>query len=169
MCKICHTTKNTVIWSLMSLGVKPQRVIKGTFFHVGHTAALSWRLPWDGEARINNHKPHLTDWVWGLKKDPITVFEVPPQVLGENLAAFFMHYGQILRATSNNLSGRWSFDIMLNWLAFISISNYLDFCSQKIPVIVISRIPTCWRCLETGHLSPSCPGKKASEPLSTGD
>lgn len=46
---------------------------------------------------------------------------------GEHLAAFFMKYGQISGATSDNLCGGWSIDIMIDRLAFVSLPNCLDF------------------------------------------
>lgn len=49
---------------------------------------------------------------------------------------------------------------MLDRLAFDSIPNCFGFCARKMPVIVTSIKPTCWRCAETGLLSLSCPGKK---------
>lgn len=56
----------------------------------------------------------------------------------------------------------WSFNIMLNRKAFLSIPNCLEVGVLKLPIIVTGRKPVCWKCGETGHLSFSCPEKKAS-------
>lgn len=58
---------------------------------------------------------------------------------GEHLASFFMHFAQILGATSDNLTGRWSFDVLLDCLAFVSVPNYLEFSGRKMLVIVTVR------------------------------
>lgn len=50
----------------------------------------------------------------------------------------------------------WSFEVMIDRKAFISIPNCLDVECQKMTIIVIGRRPTCWKCGQTGHLSSSC-------------
>lgn len=49
-------------------------------------------------------------------KDLVSVFKVPPQVLGEHLAVYLVQFGQILSVTSDDLNGGWSFEIMLDHL-----------------------------------------------------
>lgn len=58
---------------------------------------------------------------------------------------------------------------MLDRLAFVSVPNCLNFCCRKMPVIVIGGKPTCWECVQTGHLSSSCLEKKAGEVPAAGD
>lgn len=53
----------------------------------------------------------------------VEVYEVTSQILGEHLAAYLRHYDQILGAISEYLIWGWSFDIMLDRLAFISVPN----------------------------------------------
>lgn len=51
---------------------------------------------------------------------------------------------------------------MLDRDAFVSIPNCFDIGGLKLLVIVTGCKPVCWKCRETGHLSSSCPEKKAS-------
>lgn len=62
----------------------------------------------------------------------MAVYEVTPFVIGEYLAVFLSLYGQILDATSDKVNGKWSFDIILVRLAFVSVHNCLDICGQKM-------------------------------------
>lgn len=62
----------------------------------------------------------------------VSVFKVPPQVLGKHLAVYLVQFGQILSVTSDNLNGGWSFEIMLDHTAFISVTNCLDVEVQKM-------------------------------------
>lgn len=49
------------------------------------------------------------------------VSAVSSLVTGERLSELFMQYGQILDVNSDNLNGRWSFDIILDRLDFVSV------------------------------------------------
>lgn len=98
--------QDTVIQSLMYLGVKPQRVIKGSFF--------MWDiLPPTAEdcVKVTSHELITKDLILQTEyqsqhRTPVTLLEVPPKVIGEHLAAYLIQYGQILGATSDNLNRR---------------------------------------------------------------
>ena len=118
--KICRSTKDTVVKSLMSLGVKPQRIVKGKGF-------FSWDilLPTPEDCLDMTRRDLITkDHIFrteyeGRRRTRVAVFEVPPQVIGEHLAAYLKRYGEILTASCDNLNGGWSFEIMLDRNAFI--------------------------------------------------
>lgn len=86
----------------------------------------------------------------------------PPSGYRGVLGRFLDQFGQILIASSDDLNEGDSFDIILDQKVFIPAIKMF----QKMPLIVIGRKPTCWKCWETVHLYYSCPEKKASEDLS---
>lgn len=67
------------------------------------------------------------------------------------------------------VTGGWSFKIMIDRKAFISIPYCLNVEDQKIPVILTGHRLTFWTCRETSHLSSSCQEKKASGVLASAD
>lgn len=67
----------------------------------------------------------------GRQWTKVAVFEVAPRV-------YLSQYGQVLDTTSDFMNAGWSFNIMLDCEAFISVPNCLDVGGQKIPVIVTS-------------------------------
>lgn len=76
-----------------------------------------------------------------------------------------MQYGH-LSISPQLLSARKGIcELMLDRQAFVSILKSLDAVRQTFPVIVIEMKPTCLKCGEISHLSPSCPEKEASEVL----
>lgn len=72
------------------------------------------------------------------------------QFLLSTIAAYLIQYGQVLRATSDNLNVGSSFDIMLDF--FISVANCLfvaeknaGHCDrQKTNLLELSTLPTSW-------------------------
>lgn len=53
----------------------------------------------------------------------LAIFEIPPQVIEEHLAAFLLQCGHILGAFWDSQSDKLSFEIMLNRNAFLTIPN----------------------------------------------
>lgn len=87
-----------MIQSLMSLGVKPQRVIKGS-------GLFMWNVP----------LPTTEDCLEMARRELITKKNSsygPSMKVGEG--PFFMQYGQILGDTSDKLNVEWRFDIMFD-------------------------------------------------------
>lgn len=72
----------------------------------------------------SNHETHHYNMRVRMHAYPI--FDVSPQVLGENLVTYLIQYGQILNASSDDLNGVWSFEIILDHKAFIFVPNCLD-------------------------------------------
>lgn len=80
---------------------------------------------------------------WSQAKEQVVVFEIPPHMLGEQLAAYLDQYVQIPSATPEDLNKGWSLEIMLDRKAFISIPNSLDAAGLNMSVIVTSQKLTC--------------------------
>lgn len=55
----------------------------------------------------------------------------------------------------DRLTGRWSFEIMLDQKTFLSITKYLDVAGLNLTSIAIGRRPTC-TCREAGQLFCFC-------------
>lgn len=75
--------------------------------------------------------------------DQISVYEVPPHIVREHLAAYLAQFGQIRSASSDNRTGGWSFKIILDCEAFVSVLKCLDVEGQKMAVIATSHRLTC--------------------------
>lgn len=97
------------------------------------------------------------------RRGGISIMKVPPQIVDELLPAYAAQFGQLLAASSGDLTG--VSKIMIDRQAVTSIPNCLDVGGLKIPVIMTGCKPTCWNCGETGNLSSSCPEIKASRDL----
>lgn len=67
-----------------------------------------------------NHKNRI------LQASLLAIFEVPPQGIGEDLAAFLNQYAEILGVFCNSVAWEWSLDIFLDQKAFLSIHNCLE-------------------------------------------
>lgn len=104
----------------------------------------------------------------GRRKNKVAEFEVLPQFLRDNLAAYLGQYGQIPSVTSESINRVWNFEIMLGHKSYSSIPNCLDVAGQEIPVIVTDKKSTYWTCWESGHHPSSCP-KKVSAVLTSTD
>lgn len=62
----------------------------------------------------------------GRRRTSITVFEIPPQIVGNHLAVYLTQYGQILSSSDDDLNRGRTFEIMVDVKAFISIHKCLD-------------------------------------------
>lgn len=80
----------------------------------------------------------------GRRKIKVAEFEVLPQFLRDNLAAYLGQYGQIPSTTSDGINRVWNFEIMLSHKFYRSIPNCLDVAGQEIPVIVTDRKLIFW-------------------------
>lgn len=139
--KICRYTKDTVMTTPMSLVLNTKALTSsGIFMWDVLLPTAEDCLDMAKKELITKNLILRTEYE-GQRMTSVAVYKVHPQFTGEHLAAFFMHHGQIFCANSDNLNGRWSFDMMLVRLA-IFISNYLDFCGRKMSVIVNGRKPT---------------------------
>lgn len=98
---------------------------------MGRTATHSESLFKGGEPRVND----LIMTTEYDRRHSVVVYEVPSLVIGEHIPAYFNQYGLILSATSDNLNGGQNFHIILDRLALVSITNSLDSCVRKMPVI----------------------------------
>lgn len=131
--KICCSTKDTEITSLMPLGLKPQRVIKGAGFFMWDVLLPTAEdcLEMARRELITENLILRTEYD-DRRSTRVTTFEVLLHAPGEHLAVFFMEYGQILSVTSDHLSGGWNFDIMLDRLVFVFDPNCLNFCGRDM-------------------------------------
>lgn len=48
----------------------------------------------------------------GRRRTIVSVYEAPPQFVGEHLTAYLAHFGQMLSASSDDLNGGWNFKIV---------------------------------------------------------
>lgn len=69
--------------------------------------------------------------IWAQAEDSGINIWGPSPVVGEDLAAYLVEFGQIRNASPDNLNGRWSFNIMLDRKAFVSVPNYVDVEVRK--------------------------------------
>lgn len=136
--------QNTVFRSLMPLGLRTQRDIKGPGFFRWNELLPTGEdcLELSKRELIKNYLILRTDYEY-CRTAIIAVFKLFSRMSGEKLASFFMQYEKILVATSDNLNGVWNFDIMLVWMAFDSVPKCLEFCSRKMMVIVTERRLNC--------------------------
>jgi len=160
--KMLKTKKDLMTKTLSSLGVKVQAIIAGTSYAMWDVLLPT---PEDAVALTKKHL-EVKDMILrveylGRRKTTVTIYEVPSYLIDENLAGYFMKYGDLVAARHDGMRGEWSFDIMLSKTAFDSVPNFLDLEGRRLSVIVTGRKPACWNCFKTGHLSSNCPGKKA--------
>ena len=89
---------------------------------------------------------------------------VPIQLNGDVLAAFFSEYGDIediitSKSSSGTAHGDYIVTMSLNRKGFQATPQTLDYEEQTMMVIVEGRKPQCWFCKELGHFSRPCPQK----------
>ncbi len=82
--KICRSTKNTVLKALESFGFKPLRIVKGAkFFMWDVLLPTSEDCVAAASRELINKEIILRTEYEGRRKTRVTVYEVPPQVIGE--------------------------------------------------------------------------------------
>lgn len=108
LCGVQVSTKDTVIKSLISLGVKSQRFIKGKgcfMWDILLPTSANWEA-------ATNRKLITKDLILRIEyesrqRTKVSVYEVPPQIIGKHLAAYLCQFRQILNISSNELTGGW--------------------------------------------------------------
>ena len=165
--RIVKSTKDMVLKSLASLGVKVSAIIAGTSY-----AMWDVLLPTNEDAvaltrtTLETKEHFLRVEYLGRRRTTVTLYDVPWFLRDENMAAYMLQYGSIVGASHDVTRGEWRFDVMMDSETFYSVPNFLDLGGRKITIIVAGRKPSCWLCSQVGHLSANCPGKKAPEKAS---
>ena len=160
--KIVKPAKDMVLRQFSSLGVKVQAIIAGTSYTFWDILVLT-----EDEAialtrkTLENKEFFFHTEYTGWQQTTVSVYEVPSFFRDTNLAMYMLNFGDIVSATHDWMYGECSFNIMLDVKTFYSIPNWLDVEGCKLPVILSGQKPACWHCIEIGHLSAVCWGKKS--------
>lgn len=147
-----HCTKNSV--SLCAQQAYVQNL---------HTVVHARGLCWCNVPCFNHKRACIIGIEYlGRCRIKMAVYEIPNYILGVHLVAFLMRYGHLLSVSSEYQTGELGVRIDVGQKSLYSIFNSLEIGRKNYPVIVTGRKPGRWKCGVIGHLTPSCPEKKAS-------